>query len=124
MSYKSVAQGCTARVADKSVPQECLTRVSCKGVPQSDKSHKSVRHVWAFVFKYALAFGFVGSILFFVSSVLSDLTRNSVLTAFILPADSLKQTRCLFSKGGRSLVSESSTEVIPPQKGPESPKRR
>jgi len=43
--YKSVLQGCPARVSCKNVPQECPTRVSYKSVPQecpTRVSHKSV----------------------------------------------------------------------------------
>ena len=85
MSHKSVAQEST-RVSCKSVPQECPTRVSSKSesVPQSDESvarecptrtfyksvsYESVKNVWALVFEYVFAFGFVGSILFWLSSI-------------------------------------------------------
>ena len=72
MSHKSAFQECPTRVSCKSVPQECPTRVTHKSILQECPrrvSHKSVLqecHLDICSFSNVFAFGFVGSILFFV----------------------------------------------------------
>ena len=91
VSFKSVPQECPTRASHKSVLQERSARASHKsechtrcptrahksvqqGFPQRMRptrvshkslSYKSVKILWAFVFEYVFAFGFVGSSSFF-----------------------------------------------------------
>ena len=88
VSHKSVPQECPTRVSHKSVLQECPTRVTHKSDPQDFPtrvthksvlqecprrvSHKSVLqecHLDICSFSKVFAFGFVGSILFFIYTV-------------------------------------------------------
>ena len=105
VSYKSVPQELPTTVSHKSAPQECPTRVSYRSIPQecptrvSHKSfllecptrvsHKSVLqecHLDICSFLNVFAFGFVGSILFFLSLSLS-------LSASLISCPVLDSTR-------------------------------
>ena len=64
-SHKSVPEHFPTRVSHKSVPLECSTRVSYKSDPQECPTRMSYKSVIC-SFSIVSAFGFVGSILFFL----------------------------------------------------------
>ena len=86
VSHKSVPQECPTRVPHKSVPKECPTRVTyksvahecptsvsyrsasqeCTRVSHKCVSYKSVKNCLSVGFEYVFAFGFMGSILFYL----------------------------------------------------------
>ena len=93
MSDKSVRLECPTRVSyksvlpfDKSVPQECPTRMSDKSAPKECPTRVSTI-LWALVFEYVFAFGFVRGFHFVVFVF--------VFYSFLFCPDHLKYTYLL-----------------------------